>query len=212
MQIKQMNASVNERRPATAVVTSMSKRSRTPTSLRTPTRHLNGHHHRPITPSGSHHSGRPHLLRTNSQGATGDSSPFGFAGIGPVPRSAKKWARSAHLHEVRVKDDRVKGTVGSRGYRDRENDTGNIFGSPIFPVTGNSPSEPIGDALNLADKKGKGPRTFSMHRKPLSPLPVKHLSLDTSDGTENDLWVDTDADGSELDINSEPDEVSLQSP
>jgi hypothetical protein len=76
---------------------------------------------------------------------------------------------------------------------------------------GNSPSEPTGDALKLFDKKGKGPQVFSVHRRPLLPLPIRRLSLDASDGTENDLWVDTDVDGSELDLNSEPDEVSLQS-
>jgi hypothetical protein len=140
-----------------------------------------------MTPTGPHHSaGRPNFLCTNSQGAPGDSSPYGFDETGPVPRSVKKWARSAHPHEVRAKDDRTS-TAGSRDYKDRENDTGNIFRGPISFFMGNSSSEPTGDALKLFDKKGKGPRVFSVHRRPLSPLPIRCLSLDVSDGTENDL-------------------------
>jgi hypothetical protein len=52
------------------------------------------------------------------------------------------------------------------------------------------------------DKKGKSPQVFSTRRTPLRPLSKRH-SLDTDDSTENDTWVDTDADGSELDLNSE---------
>jgi hypothetical protein len=111
---------------------------------------------------------------------------------------------------VRAKDDRTS-TAGSRDYKDRENDTGNIFRGPISSFMDNSSSGPTGDALKLFDKKGKGPQVFSVHRRPLSPLPIRRLSLDASDGTENDLRVDTDVDGSELDLNSEPDEVPLQS-
>jgi hypothetical protein len=111
---------------------------------------------------------------------------------------------------VRVRDDRVRSTAGSRDYKDRENDTGNIFRGPISSFVSNSPSEPTGGAPKLFDK-GKGPQVFSVHRRLLSPLPIRRLSLDASDGTENDSCVDTNVDGSELDLNSEPDEVSLQS-
>ena len=77
----------------------------------------------------------------NSEGVDGDTSPCGFSGQGPVAISAKKW-RSAYWHEVRVKDDGVRSTVGSRDRSGRRNDTGNIFRS-LIPRKGNSPSEPI---------------------------------------------------------------------
>jgi len=36
------------------------------------------------------------------------------------------------------------------------------------------------DALKLVDKKRKDPRAFSVHWKPLPPLQIRHISLDTS--------------------------------
>jgi len=108
---------------------------------------------------------------------------------------------------VRLKDDRVRNGTPSRDHKGREND---IFRSQVSPLKGNSPGGPIGvgDTQRLIDKKGRSPQVFSVHRRPLSPLPVH--SLDADDNTESDMWVDTDADGSELDLNSESDEVFLQ--
>jgi hypothetical protein len=209
-----MYASASERRPTTAgIVTSVSKRSRTPTSLRTPTRRLSGHLLRPVTPTGTHNTAsRPLIQRANSQGTAGFISP-GFSGLGPVPKSAKKWARTAHLHQVRGKDDREKNEAGSRDQvygrdrRNRENDN-DFFQSSTSPLKGypSSPPASVGDASKLIDKKGKRPQS---HRTPLSPLLTRH-PVDADDSADNDTWVDTDADGSELDLSSEP-EVS-QSP
>ena len=201
-QIRQMRAFASERRPpTTAIVNSVGKRSRTPTSMRTPTRHPN--------PTGTHSvPNQPLIHRTNSHSAAG-FTPSAFPGSGTIPRSAKKWARSAHLHEVRSKGDREKSGTNSRDQvriRDRwsrENDIGDVFQSPISPLTGYSLTKPIGtdDANPLIDQRGKSHQVFSNHhRTPLSPLPRRH-SLDTDDSTENDIWVDTD--GSELDLNSE---------
>lgn len=193
--IRDMHTSASERRPTPINVTSPGKRSRTPTALRTPTRHL-GNHHRPVTPTSSHNPfPRPHLHRANSHGATGGSQSF----VGPVPKSAKKWAKSSHLHEVRGRDDKDIVANGSRGQdrgRDRhgrENEFSDVFRSPISPFKGYSANQPVtvGDALKLLDK-GKGPRG----RRPFSPLPNRRHSLDTDD---SEMWVDTDVDGSEYD-------------
>jgi hypothetical protein len=148
----------------------------------------------------------PRIQRANSQGA---STPA-FSGLGPVPKSAKKWARTAHLHEVRGKDDREKSGSSSRDQvhgrdrRGRENDVGDVFQSPIVPLKGypSSPPVSVGDAFKLIDKKGKSPQVYSTHRTSLSPL-LTRRPLDADDSTDNDTWVDTDADGSELDLNSE---------
>lgn len=209
-QINGMDAFTSERwPPIVPLARSGDKRSRTPTSLRTPTRLLSGHH-RPVTPTGTRSiANQPPVQRANSHGAAGMTSP-GFSGIGPVPRSAKRWARSAHLHEVRGKGDREKGGGSSRDQtrtrdrRGRENDSGEVFMSPSSPLKGYSSTRPIGvsDTLQLIDKKGKSPQVFSTHRMPLSPLP-KRLPLDTDDSTEYDAWIDTDADGSDLYSESE---------
>jgi hypothetical protein len=205
-----MYVSASERRPPTGIVTSASKRSRTPTSLRTPTRRLSGHPLRPVTPTGAHNpASHPLLQRANSQGTAGFISP-GFSGLGPVPRSAKKWARTAHLHQVRGKDNREKNEAGSRDQvhghdrRNMENDV-DVFQSSTSPLRGypSSPPASVGDAIKLIDKKGKKPQMHSSHRTPLSPLPTRH-PMDTDDSADNDTWVDTDADGSELDLSSEP--------
>jgi hypothetical protein len=148
---------------------------------------------------------RPLIQRANSQGASGFTSS-GFFGVGPVPKSAKKWARTAHLHEVRVRDDKGQRETGSRDQvrgRDREsreNDS-DVF---TFPLKGHSSSPPVGhgDPLKVVDRKGKSPLFFSAHRTPFSPLPMRHPK-DVDDSTDNDTWVDTDADCSELDLNSE---------
>lgn len=191
-----MHASASERRPAPIVTTSVGKRSRTPTSLRTPTRHLNGHNNRPVTPTALHNTAsRPHLHRANSHGASGNTQS-NFTGIGPVPRSAKKWAKSSHLHEVRAKEDKR-----SHREKERENDIGDVFQSPGSPLKGYSSQQAVtmGDAVKLFDRKGKGQQ---VQRSPFSPLPNKHDSPETDESTENEIWVDTDADGSEWDLES----------
>ena len=46
---------------------------------------------------------RPTIVRANSQGNHGVSQSFGSNIIGPLPRSAKRWARTAHVHEIKKK-------------------------------------------------------------------------------------------------------------
>lgn len=89
-------------------------RPRTP-SLRTPT---SKHFHSraiPVSPSpivtsipnGIHRP--PRLKRANSHGGGSTPASATWTGIGPVPKSAKRLARTAHLHEVKsVKSPTVK--------------------------------------------------------------------------------------------------------
>jgi len=97
---------------ATTATTPTFRQKRPPLYLVTPMQHQ--HHHR-IPRSRSTHA----LTRSRATGGSGGaasptparampipvplqrSSSYGAAFVGPVPRSARRWARSAHLHEVR---------------------------------------------------------------------------------------------------------------
>ena len=190
---RDIHTSASDRRPISANFASPGKRSLTPTALRTP-RHL-----RPVIPTGSHNSSPLH--RAKSQGAAGGSQPF--IGIGPVPRSAKKWAKSSHLHEVRGRDERSNITSTSRGEdrRGRENEFSDVFRSPVSPFKSYSSNQhvTVGDNFD----KGKSPHG----RQPLSSLSTRRHSLDTDD---SEIWVDTDVDGSEYE-HSESDALSMKS-
>lgn len=141
--------------------------------------------------------------------------------MGPVPRSARRWARTAHLHEVqaRVLDASVRskpepGADGSG--KENENENGGIMSTssasddaesfpPSLPST--SPTRRPGLALDNMPLdldsvvNGKGKRTGK--RRELLQVPI----LDDSptrrayaniNGSESDLWEDTDTDGGEL--------------
>jgi hypothetical protein len=114
---------------------------------------------------------------------------FGFGTPGPAPRSAKKWARSAHLHEVRSKSGKQRRGEEERAMRergrprDKENEVIDVFSSPVA-VQGDYTSE-MGSHL-----KGKIPETPS-------PLGFSRQSDgDDSASASGDHWVDTDVDGS----------------
>lgn len=137
---------------------------------------------------------RPIIQRANSQGSA--STGFSFSGVGPVPKSAKRWARSAHLHEVRnrpngVARERRRGSKergsGSRERRrdGRENQIiiGNGIYTPSSPLRGYS-SKPFDDNAQ-----------FIIQRKLIYPI---SRGVDGDESTEGDTWVDTDVDGSEF--------------
>jgi hypothetical protein len=141
---------------------SHSSRSRTP-SIRTPlSRQFNiTGQHRPRTPvaSGSMSTAIPHQLtprprlkRANSHGS-GPVLTATWTGVGPVPKSAKRWARSAHLHEVR--------TTGGKLRKERENRAG--MGDP--------------SALGGDDSLGMSPRHHQHAQSLGSPSEVSSSEL-----------------------------------
>ncbi|KAI0754471.1 UNC-like C-terminal-domain-containing protein [Daedaleopsis nitida] len=73
-------------------------RPHTPTSNRTPTNRHFVHHRAGVPASPSHH----HVLMPRPMIQRSSSGGISLGGIGPVPKSAKRWARSAHLHEVKL--------------------------------------------------------------------------------------------------------------
>ncbi|KAH9947467.1 UNC-like C-terminal-domain-containing protein [Amylocystis lapponica] len=185
---------------------------RTPSGLRISTARHHNLHGRPVahgsalaSPSST---GRPPIQRTSSGGL-----PGAFAGVGPVPKSAKRWARSSHLHEVKSASA-VPGVGGmsrtdsaatlrqgaDASPSDRRAADSDIFGPPRFP----------GTAPAVAGRdKGKAKLQASEDRRTVSPLrfsstdglsgahtqPSRPLASE-SEVSEGDGWVDTDAEAS----------------
>ncbi|KAI3621196.1 sad1-unc-like c-terminal [Moniliophthora roreri] len=184
-------------------------RSRTP-SLRTPKR--------PNTPGTSSTlvgSSRPRLHRANSHGSStlfANTASWSGGGVGPVPKSAKRWARTAHLHEV-------KAVRRKKGNDDDEDDSRSVSSTsssvqrlqePLRMLnSGDVDSDRDDDPFSTPSRSnGRGhdgypslvtrapatgvraKKTSSRNGWPVSPG-SPDSTLDASDG---DIWVDTDAD------------------
>lgn len=139
-------------------------RPRTP-SARTPARHVV----RPSTPTRAHPMPPPLLLRpiiarSNSyeQSASGSNAIL----VGPAPKSARKWARTAHLHHVKP-DSRVGDARALRVNVD------------LTKVT------PRGIRLAVDEQNGRK----SSPLRTVSPTTENGGILDRE---ESDVWVDTD--------------------
>ncbi|KIK34217.1 hypothetical protein CY34DRAFT_813079 [Suillus luteus UH-Slu-Lm8-n1] len=107
-----------------------------------------------------------HMVRTNSHSSTGLI----------VPKSSKRLARTAHLHEV-------KGSLNQRESQnskpaERENDDEDVFRGPSMKTHHHS-------------------RRLSSPRRPLFPLDLSRQPKDvmSEDTTDADAWVDTDVEG-----------------
>lgn len=153
---------------------------RTTAHPRTPQSRPAGRHvNKQSTPSGTHAIVpqmllRPALPRTGSHGHTDSNGSSAVVGI--IPRSAKKWARSAHLHEVKS-DKGVHGAV----WRSRHCDDGRSLS-----LTAAS------DITNLIVNEGKG-RESSLR-------PLSSPTWSSSAENEIDVWVDTDDASSDLSL------------
>ncbi|KAI0763545.1 UNC-like C-terminal-domain-containing protein [Trametes elegans] len=224
VQVAERLSRSSRRGPGAGGARKQSARPHTPTSIRTPTsRHLV--HHRAVPSSPSFHLPRPTIQRSSSGSMT-----LGFGGVGPVPKSARRWARSAHLHEV-------KGAAASSPSADRIRhrtsaaDDGqetplaststtastDVFG-PQHPDTVPTLLMPAFDGAGTISKgKARAVGIQFRHPSPLRDAPVVDLasppavppygretmrraSTTNSETSEGDGWVDTDVDGSECDL------------
>ncbi|KAF8158431.1 UNC-like C-terminal-domain-containing protein [Crassisporium funariophilum] len=174
------------------------------TSLRsTPRRTQHTGPKNPITPTRAAFRPQP-IQRSNSQGGAPPMQLTGSWGFGAnVPKSAKKWARTAHLHEVKsatVSSSR-KGSGGSspvrrdhgqghdRTPKDLEFDRENIPGD-IFTLS----SAPKGSAklLGKGGTEGEKLMTIGGETEVFAESLLFKTEVAVDDG---DLWEDTDSIG-----------------
>ncbi|TBU22364.1 UNC-like C-terminal-domain-containing protein [Dichomitus squalens] len=188
-----------------------SVRPHTPTALRTPTNRHFTHHRVPASP-GFLSGVRPGIQRSNSGSMT-----HGFGGVGPVPKSAKRWARSAHLHEVKATSASPRGQAAD----------GEATPIPSTDATPGADAEGSDVHVLLAPpliersetvRKGKGKAPMVRHPSPLRPLivnlssPLLRPAALSGEGSEGEGWVDTDVSGSECDVvlDAGPDSAALR--
>ncbi|KAF8955257.1 UNC-like C-terminal-domain-containing protein [Flammula alnicola] len=157
---------------------------------------------RPITPSTSSFRPQP-LQRASSHAGSSTLQSGSWGSIGVPPKSAKKWARTAHLHEVKTLGPLVSAggrrsrkagedvDVGSTRHdrsRDRtprelefERENDDFFSSPWLG------SSPKSSPVDVTRSQSSPTLANSLLFKP-------EPSLD-----DGDVWIDTDSvDGSEL--------------
>lgn len=188
-------------------------RSRAPSLRSTPvSRRI--HHQRPTTPIGA--AFRPQTLqRSNSHNASALQASASWG----VPKSAKKWARTAHLHEVKTvgpaKRARKKsaenaglvvGTEAGRG-KERGEDSRTPRESEFGPFAREREEDARMSALKFpfASPTRAGDASSATYE---NSLLFKPSDLDSTPVDEGDAWVDTDSvDGSELE--AEQDEALL---
>ncbi|KAG2140251.1 UNC-like C-terminal-domain-containing protein [Suillus bovinus] len=125
-------------------------------ALRTPTRRIPNSNSTEIStlPRAAH------MVRTNSHSSTGLI----------IPKSTKRLARTAHLHEVKGSLSRRENRSSKPG--ERENDFEDVFRGPSM-------------------------KTHHHSRRPLFPVDLSHQPKDviSEDTTDPDAWVDTDVEG-----------------
>ncbi|KAJ7505863.1 hypothetical protein B0H11DRAFT_1976462 [Mycena galericulata] len=209
-----------------------SPRVRTPTRARTP-------HRRPATPT--HPYATPNYALAHAHGQTPSSLPMQHSvsqGQG-APRSARRWARTAHLHELRggASVQRVRG-VGARdaGAEARsvvnlaspEPGAPDVFASPspasAGPMNGDMLGMGVAMRRRVASGSGGGGSVSAggsgaLLFRGLSPSPAGSVCdlefgeaqlASADDAGEGDSWVDTD-EGSEMGAEGDAD-VGMESP
>ena len=122
-------------------------------------------------------------------------------------RSAKRFARSAHLHEIKVlREGRGSGGKRSGGATkdraDRENDRESVLGD-VFNAVPSSSLSPF------QVRAGKGRAVEDVRRPPLSPLRVGRR---LEESTDADVWIDTDVDDDVSVVSESERAVVLNSP
>lgn len=191
----------------------LTSRPRTPSALRASTPRYQNVHARgtPSTPPLSS-SERPRMSRSTSS-----SAGLGDGLSSAMPRSAKRWARTAHLHEVKsAAAVLTRGTESAQSQKEHQKIIDVVHGSgsasssrTALVRSGDAAATDVFSSrsetvLTPTASKGKG----KLSRPTLSPLRLSTSSdlprlcvasapSSDADGAEGDAWVDTDADGSE---------------
>jgi hypothetical protein len=140
---------------------------------------------------------RPNLTRVNSQshGHSWMSQSLSSSVIAPVPKSVKRWARTAHVHEIKRKNF----DSGASSQSEAEIETPNDSSSRIGWSNKGKRRETDG-TTNASFVLGENhSRRGSFGRSPLRPTTSTNVNVLDTEAT--DPWVDTDeASSSETDI------------
>ncbi|KAF5382602.1 hypothetical protein D9615_002748 [Tricholomella constricta] len=145
---------------------------------------------------------RPRLQRSNSHGIPGVHPGVGGAVPGTTHKSARKWARTAHLHEVRTVDRSVgPGAAGRRRGMRREEEGENGENTMMSEVAAFWAQR---DERSKEEKKGVvrvdefgSPRKDNGKRKENGEARLRPVSFEPQEDTEGDPWVDTELEESE---------------
>jgi len=199
----QLNSASGEYHPQ--IGTTLTSRSRAP-SLRSPPSGRRTQHtmqNKAITPTGS--SIRP-LQRSNSQGGFPMHYTNSWAAGNNVPKSAKRWARTAHLHEVRsaVPYSVLSNAGGGSGHRTKKGSSerpgprlGHDRARTPREFEFDSGSEDVFSSVAPRRLASKGRVTMAGKAEPKFPDGLLFKADPPAD--DGDPWVDTDSvDGSEL--------------
>lgn len=126
-----------------------------------------------------------------------------------MPKSAKRWARSAHLHEVKRGGEATPVPPLTRNELEAEGDDA---GAQVLLVPA-----AISRSETITLGKGKGRMVTGSARQPSPLRPAAVIQVDLSsppvgarqrerrymqsegEASEGEMWVDTDVDGSECD-------------
>ena len=137
---------------------------------------------------------RPTIVRANSQGNNRVSQSQSSSVIGSVPKSVKRWARTAHVHEIKRKS--VDSGVSSQS--EAEIETPNDYPSRVGPNKGKQKeTEAMAHIPSILGENFS--RKGTVGRSPLRPTSSANMRVPDTDVT--DSWVDTDdASSSEADV------------
>ena len=162
-------------------------RPRTPTTARSHTSRINSPLHFPTTPtraaqmtaplSRTGPRERPPIQRSYSNAMT---QSYSMGMIPPGPKSAKHWARTAHLHEVK--------NVGMRVYAGElePSESSDVFSAGVDVPSSRENRVRRGDGV-LGAMKAENQTNGRSERK----LQQVEKTLE-GDASEGDVWVDTD--------------------
>lgn len=138
---------------------------------------------------------RPSIVRANSHGNNGVSQSLSSSVIAPMPKSAKRWARTAHVHEIKRK--RVDSGVSSQS--EAEIETPNDSSSRLGWLNKGKQKESEAVAHTPSILGENFSRRGSIERSPLRP--TSSANVGALDAEVTDSWVDTDdASSSDADV------------
>ena len=138
---------------------------------------------------------RPAIQRVQSGGAVTQSLSMGV--IGPVPRSARRWARTAHIHEVKGRGSRSESNA-SKAESERSRSSHTKTETEVGEDEDVFGPRPLKAAFELEERTVRFPVVSTSTSIPLEV-----------EASEGDGWEDTDVDA-EGEFSSSPDRTVVR--